>query len=45
MNGKLASHQLVSENRQIDVSQLPVGFYMVKISSNDQTFTGKFVKQ
>jgi PKD repeat protein len=41
--GKIVSLQDV-ENHQLNVAQLPLGFYLIKIKSQDKMYLGKFIK-
>lgn len=44
-NGKLLSRGKVENNREIDISQLQTGFYLISISSDNQKQTFKIIKQ
>lgn len=46
MMGKMVVSKFDPETNKIDISQLPGGFYVIKITSNDgKCYTGKIVKQ
>lgn len=46
MMGKMVVSKFDPETNKIDISQLPGGFYVIKITSNDGKFyTGKIVKE
>ncbi|MBV5342606.1 T9SS type A sorting domain-containing protein, partial [bacterium] len=46
--GKLVrscTQQSISQNHQIDISNIPCGYYTIRLSSKNNVFTTRFIKK